>query len=185
MVKRTLSVDPPSNVIEVKAHFEYIDNSLYDDKIYAISDGGADSCILGKNAKILTYTGRYANLVGYDPNTTRTNKVPIVTALVKAKSSSTGNLPVLLKIHEAPYNPSSPITLLSEYQIREYGLIIDSFAKKHFSGPNVKGKQLFQVNPWVHINFEDRGGLMGFDILPIEKGDEDRYDIITITNPEQ
>ena len=34
------------------------------------------------------------------------------------------------------------------------------------------------------MNFEDRGGLMGFEILPIEPGDEDRYDIITITSPE-
>ena len=81
---------------------------------------GADSCILGKNAKILSYTGRYANLVGYDPETTRTERVPIVTALIKAKSGSVGEHPALLKLHEACYNANSPITLLSEYQIREY-----------------------------------------------------------------
>ena len=50
MVRRTIPVDPPSDVIDVKAHFEYIDNNFCDDKIYAISDGGADSCILGMNA---------------------------------------------------------------------------------------------------------------------------------------
>src|SRR6478609_11334304 len=91
-------------------HFEYIDHSMFKDNIYAISDGGADSCILGKNAKVLSYTGRNANLVGYDPKTTRTEKVPIVTALIKAISSSTGNIPVLLKVNEAPYNANSPIT---------------------------------------------------------------------------
>ena len=31
--------------------------------------------------------------------------------------------------------------------------------------------------------FEDRGGFMGFEILPIEDGDETKYDIITITSP--
>lgn len=58
-------------------------------------------------------------------------KIPIVTALIKVKSSSMDNYPILLKINEAPYNPLSPITLLSEYQIREHGLVIDSVAKKH------------------------------------------------------
>jgi hypothetical protein len=106
-----------SPIINVRAHFEYCADPLYLNSIYAISDGGADSCILGKNAKVLSYTGRFANLAGYDPNTTRTEKVPIVTALLKVKSS-VNNIPVILKVHEAPYNPASPITLLSEYQIR-------------------------------------------------------------------
>ena len=157
MVRKVTPVDPPSDVIDVKAHFEYMDNTLHDDKIYAISDGGADSCILGMNAKVLSYTGRYANLVGYDPKNTRTEKVPIVSALIKARSSSIGTIPVPLEINEAPYNPTSPITLLSEYQIREYGLIIDSVAKKHVSAPDIRGKQHFQVNEWVTIDFEDRG----------------------------
>ena len=98
--------------------------------MYAISDGGADSCIAGKHAKVESYTGRVAKLVGYNPETTRTEKVPIVTALLKVRSSTTG-CPMLLRIHEAPYNSKSPITLVPEYQIREYGLVIDSLAKRH------------------------------------------------------
>jgi hypothetical protein len=35
------------------------------------------------------------------------------------------------------------------------------------------------------VAFEDREGLIGFEILPIEPGDEDTYDIITITSPEK
>ena len=45
------------------------------------------------------------------------------------------------------------------------------------------GKQLFQLSADVHINFEDKGGLMGFQLLPIEPGDEDIYDVFTITSP--
>ena len=130
MVRTRIPVDPLSDVLDIRAHFEYIDSAHFKNTIFAISDGGADSCILGQNAKVLSYTGRHANLIGYDPNTTRTDKVPIVTALIKAKSSI-DSIPVLLKVNEAPYNPTSPITLLSEYQIREYGLVIDSVAKKH------------------------------------------------------
>ena len=107
-----------------------MDTLWNDNRIYAISDGGADSCILGRNAKVLSCTGRYANLVGYDPESTRKDRVPIVTALLKARSSSRDKTPVLLKVHEAPYNKNSPITLLSEYQARDHGLIIDSIAKK-------------------------------------------------------
>ena len=124
-------------------------------------------------------------MIGYNPETTKSDKVPIVTALIKAKSSSTGNHPILLKIHETPYNSHSPITLLSEYQIREYGLVIDSVATKHMSTHGRKGTQRFELNKWVYINFEDRGGLMGFEILPIEEGDEEKYDIFTITSPER
>ena len=109
--------DSLDQTLQARAHLEYGNQPWYPNKVFAIADGGADSCIVGKHAKVLFYTGRFANLIGCDPKNTRTDKVPIVTALIKAKSSSIGNHPVLLKIHEAPYNSHSPITLLSEYQI--------------------------------------------------------------------
>ena len=112
---------------------------------------------MGRNAKVISYTGRYASLVGYDPENTRTDKVPIVSAYLKVISSSYGNYPILLKVHEAPYNPESTITLLSEYQIREYDLVIDSVARKHKSAYGKPGTQCFQVSQHVFINFEDRG----------------------------
>ena len=141
MVKQRLSIDPPSDILEVKAHFEYVMNPNIQNSVYAISDGGADSCILGKHAKDMSYTGRFANLVGYDPENTKRDQVPIVSALIKTRSSSTGHYPVLLKVHEAPYLHQSPLTLLSEYQIREYGLICDSVAKKHRSSSTTYGTQ--------------------------------------------
>ena len=113
------------------------------------------------HAKVISLTGRYANHVGYDPSIIKTDKVPIVSAYIKAISSSTGQHPVILKVNEAPYNTISPITLLSEYQVREYGLVIDSVAKKHKSAHGVPGTQCFHLNSWVYIGFEDRGGVMG------------------------
>src|SRR5690242_18995465 len=84
-------------------------------------------------AKVISYTGRYASLVGYDPRTMKTESVPIISAYKTVRSFSMSNYPVLLKVNEAPTNPESPVTLLSEYQIREYGLVNDSVAKKHKS----------------------------------------------------
>ena len=131
-------------------------------------------------ARVVHYTGRYAHLVGYDPADTRSSKIPIVTADLKVKAHN--GIPVILRIHETPYNQHSPITLLSEYQIRETGLVIDSVASKHKSSNKEFGKQRFELNDVVHVPFEDRGGLMGFEILPYEQGDEDRYDVFEITH---
>ena len=61
--------------------------------------------------------------------------------------------------------------------------MIDSVAKKHKTAHGVPGTQCFHLNSWVYIDFEDRGGLMGFEILPIEDDDLMKYDIITITSP--
>ena len=105
------------------------------------------------------------------------------TGLIKAQTSN--NEPVLLKIHEAPFYKDSPVTLLSEYQIRENGFVIDSVAKNHQSLRGKQGMQRFELSSSLNIDFEDREGLMGFELLPIEYGDEDKYNIISITSPKK
>ena len=171
--------------LEVRAHLELIDS--YSKGYYAIADGGADSCVLGQNAEVVSYTGRFATLVGYDPKFTKSKRIPIVTAYLKVKAHN--NIPVLLKINEAVYNEGSPVTLLSEYQVREYGFVIDSVAEKHLKSPDVYGTQRLTLNEDVHIPFLDRGGIMGFEILPVEEGDIDevdpKFDIFEITGPKR
>ena len=124
--------------MEIRAHFEYAE--LYKDspKIFAISDGGADSCVLGKHAHVIHETGRHATLVGYDPKSTRSKRIPIVTAYLKTIEPNSG-FPVLLKINEAPFHSNNPITLISEYQVREHGYVIDSVATKCKKGDNAWG----------------------------------------------
>jgi hypothetical protein len=74
------------------------------------------------------YTGRYAILVGYNPDQTRSGKVPITACL---KVMSQVDIPIVLQIHEAPYMKDSNVTLVSEYQAREHGIVIDSVSKRH------------------------------------------------------
>ncbi len=172
-----------------RAHLEYVNawfGSTKEKKMYAISDSGADATIVGSAAKVVSYTSCKAVISGYDPESTKSDQVPIVTALLKVQPPNAKGYPVLLCIHEAPYLKDSPITLLSEYQIQENGLVIDSVAKKHkigkdIHGRNIFGTQQFYLNDVLSMPFEDRGALMGFEILPFEQGDEERYDIITIT----
>src|SRR5687767_6240559 len=92
-----------------------LQHSMHPAKTYVIMEGRADSCIQGKFAKVIFHTGRYATLVGYDPNAARTEKVSMVSAFIKTKLSSLGQIPVLLRVNEAPFNSESPITLLPEY----------------------------------------------------------------------
>src|SRR6476620_7357207 len=96
MVSHRIAIDAPSDAIDVRAHFEYGDNDCFKEGMYVISDRGTDSCILGKMAKVIDYTGKHANLIGYDPKTTKTMGVPIVSAIIKAKSNVPGQVPILL-----------------------------------------------------------------------------------------
>src|SRR5687768_2553687 len=77
----------------------------------------------------------------------------------------------------------SDFTLISEYKVREHGLKIKSVARKHKYMHGKNWTQCFCVSSEVYINFEDRGGLVGFELLPVENGDEDIYDMFTITSP--
>jgi len=50
-------------------------------KIYAIVNSGADSFIVGMYAFVISYTKRFARLVGYNPTSTKSARVPIVSYL--------------------------------------------------------------------------------------------------------
>ena len=121
-----------------------------------MSDCGADACALGKLTYVEQSTGDKAYLSGFDPAKVPPKEVAIVTGLIKVLTLPS-QIPVILRIHQAPYNPDSPITLLSEHQIREHGYIIDSVAKKHRTGFDTYGTQTFYLNEVVSIPFEDRG----------------------------
>ena len=80
-----------------------------------------------------------------------------MTSLLKTVSAD--NLTLLLCVNEAVYNQHSSITLLAEYQMREFGLIVDSVATKHYSAPNVLGTQTLYVSDVVKCPMVDRGVL--------------------------
>jgi hypothetical protein len=90
----------------------------------SVLDGGADTCVLGKGWEILAiHNSRKANVVGFDHE-----------AAIK-KNLTAVDLPngqsIQLVIHEAIYNDTSNHSLLSEFQIREHGILIDSSCHKH------------------------------------------------------
>ena len=113
-----------------------------------------------------------------------------MTALLKVRVNN--GIPVLLKINEAPFNEGCPITLLSEYQVRDHGFILDSVATKHKKGPGQWGTQRLELNDVVHLPFQDLGALMGFEILEITEEDlkamdplNPGIDVFEITSPKK
>ena len=174
-----------SDCLEVQASFHRAFSCVFEDKIYAISDGGADSCVLGQVVHVINHTGRYTHLIGYDPATTQSGRVPIVLAYVKSMDKDDNF--VILLIHEDPYLAHSNTLLLLEYQIRQYGKLIDLCLKNHILSlnPILKGTQRFDITDENHIDLFDQGGLMGVLMFDYDVRDDLKYPIVKITSKEQ
>src|SRR5688500_2361636 len=121
-------------------------------------------------AKIEMVTNTTASLSGYDPQTTRSNGLSIVTAFIKTLSKK--NIPVLLQLHKALHNKNSIISLQSEYQLKEHGVVVNSVARKHLSTGGIHQTQTLFVSKETVFPLIDRESLMGIQIYPIENGDE-------------
>ena len=96
----------------------------------SILDGGADTCVLGKGWEVLSiHNSRRANVVGFDHETAIKRNLPIVSAITAIDLPSGES--ILLVIHEGIYNETAAHSLLSEFQLREFGINIDSICHRH------------------------------------------------------
>ena len=141
---------------------------------YVISDGGSDTTIVGNGWLVVAQdTYRVANLVGFDAIAAKKRGLPIVTALTIAFTDEDER--VLLRAHEAVFNKGSSTSLLSEYQTRQFGCIVDSVSKKHrtFSG---HGLQCFSPADDIKLPLSVRSALM---VFRCEKPTE--HDLSTLT----
>ena len=94
-----------------------------------IIDNGADTCVLGQGWHIAqVHSTRKANVMGFDHHLAVKKDLGIVDALT-AVDTPKGT--ILLQVNEAVYNPTSEHSLLSEFQMREYGTTIDSVPRRH------------------------------------------------------
>ena len=111
--------------------------TLSDGTHISISDNGADTCVLGKGWHIVaTHPTCRAHVIGFDKQYAQKQNLPIVTGITVVDLPEG---PILLQANESIGNLSSDHTLLSEFQMREFGVGVDSKAKRH------GGTQRFQV----------------------------------------
>ncbi len=109
---------------------------------------------------------RLANLLGYDPGLGMKRGLPIVNAVAKATTKAGAS--ILIGIHEGVHNCGSPHTLISEFQVRNSGIILDSVARNYQLTPDgLFGTQSLYhdtKNPDDHVKFNLLNGLMTFEI---------------------
>ena len=140
-----------------------VDDTWY----FAAIDNGADSSVIGKGWSIHSYVmgqnGREkrANLIGFDKNLSKRG-LPVVCALAVVE---VGDVKHLLRINQAVYNEKADLTLLSDFQMKEHGWLIDSTSRRHRSyNPDGTGSQQMQNDDGVIIPFSVRSCLMTFKI---------------------
>ena len=144
----------------------------------SISDDGADTIIIGNHGwKILVVCNCAVNLVGYDSKSTRKPNCPIVCAACVAKQADGSK--VLVVAFEGVLNKGSSTSLISEFQVREAGNIIDSVSKRHTGVDGNPGTQCMKLkgddDDMVTIPFITRSGLMTFEHW--EPTDDELHDL--------
>jgi hypothetical protein len=96
----------------------------------SILDGDADTCVLGQGWEVLSvHITRRENLVGFDHEAVVKRNLPIVSAITAVDLPN--GISVILTVHEAIYNDTANHSLLSEFQLRDFGVKIDSICHKH------------------------------------------------------
>jgi hypothetical protein len=87
-------------------------------------------CTLGQGWEVLSvHNTRGANVVGFDHEATIKGNLPIVVAITAVDLPD--RISVILIVHEAIYNDTANHSLLSEFQLRDFGVKIDSICHKH------------------------------------------------------
>jgi hypothetical protein len=149
-------------------------------------DDGADTCVMGDGWKIMETTDpqRYANLVGYDENSTRKRHLKIITA--NSLATTDNDERIILCVHEAVNNPGSKTTLLSEFQMRENGIVVDSVAKTHKKDADgTFGTQSITIDEHTTIPLIVSGDLMTFQFQEPNEADYETCRIVELTKNER
>jgi hypothetical protein len=95
-----------------------------------ILDIDADTCVLGQGWEVLSvHNTRRANVVGFYHEASVKRDHPIVSAITAVDLPD--KISVILIVHEAIYNDTANHLLLSEFQLRDFGVKVDSIRHKH------------------------------------------------------
>lgn len=102
---------------------------------------------------------RYANVVGFDNQSACKNGLPIIVAITKIIGKD--GQPILACSYHWIYNISSTHTLLSTYELREAGIIIDDVSKCHLCSLNgERGTQTLYFKEDIEIALHSQCALM-------------------------
>jgi Reverse transcriptase (RNA-dependent DNA polymerase) len=178
--------DPALPTITTALYEHQANAARITDEAFVICDNGAQCSILGGLGGVWRVTEmdtlRTINVIGAVPSSMRKKGLRVVSAVTKVKT--TEGKTILLRVNEAAFNPESRVTLLSEYQVREFGCVIDSVSKSHKTAHkgNQYGSQSFMPTEDVTIQLHSKAALMTFPISMPTEMDLLSMDIIDITS---
>ena len=147
------------------AHTNYYAMLSHVKEQICIPDGGADSHVGGMSWLPLTPTSgplvKFANVIGFDSESARKSGLPIVAAITKVQT--TDGTEIILRAKHLVYNGSSPHTLLSTFQMRETGAIVDDVSKRHHKDAVQKGTHSIRFPQGHVIELKHRAVLSTFE----------------------
>ena len=151
-----------------------------------ILDSGADSHVGGSSWLPLTALSgplvKFANVIGFDHKSNKKLGLPIVTAVTKNVNNEGET--IFLRAKHLIYNASSHHTLLSTYQMRELGIIVDDIPKRHLRDTSTYGTHSITFPKSRHvIPLSTKSAIPSFTVTKptlseyIEAEEEDILDI--------
>jgi hypothetical protein len=171
----------------VQANTNYIERMIglvqgNDSSFLAVTDNGADTTVMGDGWLILGDPERAprANLVGFDKEA-KNKGLPIISGAIKVRLDNDEF--IILRVHQGVYNSGSRTTLISEFQVREHGLILDSVSSTHRAHVDGdKGTQAFWLSTNQKLPLKLKGGLMTFAFSKPSWEDMEQLEVVDITN---
>ena len=150
-----------------RAHTEYWAMLAHVSEDLCIPDGGADSHVGCRTwLPLCGLTGpkiKYTNVTGFDENSAKRSGLPIISAVTKTINQKGEN--IFLRTKHLIYNHTSNHTLLSTYQMRELGHIVDDVSKRHLKNEQQRDTHKIKFVPGIQeIDLETKAAFPTFKI---------------------
>src|SRR5210317_274479 len=148
------------NTCVVRANIHFINKLATVENHLAIVDGGADTHLVGSAWLCIIKFNQLANIVGYDEASIK--KKGLSTGVYVSMYTTDEGKPIFLWAKHGIQNESSRHTLLSSYQMREVGFVVDDVSTRHMKPPTERGTHSIQIPNNITIGLQTRAVLSTF-----------------------
>ena len=132
-------------------------------------DSHADSPVVGKNCKILHYTGQQVNVAGFSDTLGECKSIPVVNCALAYDCTITQQTYILL-IYNALYMKTMEVNLIPPFLMRLNGIEVNECPKFMSSNPSIKDHSIYFPEHNERIPLQLQGIVSYF---PSRKPDED------------
>ena len=132
-------------------------------------DSHADSPVVGKNCKILHYTGQQVNVAGFSDTLGECKSIPVVNCALAYDCTITHQTYILL-IYNALYMKTMDVNLIPPFLMRLNGIEINECPKFMSTNPSIQDHSIYFPEQDVRLPLQLQGIV---SYIPTRKPDED------------